>query len=654
MEIFRRVPRIFWCAPVLAVGLALLLSFFGDIPNALRWPARFLIVLLSLLLLWRFPGDSRAAVSKGTEFLKRVGSRCAAPILNARLWKPLEMLAAVTLVCIATYNAGLAASFMAMSSLRTDEITSITRYSGQGPMVTATEYRRANNHIFFNLLNSVTPGAGSFHPLRARMWSFVSVAALLALILVWFWSRTAFAAGAIVYSVVALNSLHLVLALEARAYGMIAFLATLAGISFLHHRTHGDRLSLSVLGITTLLGTYALPYYVVFGGLLILVLWLERPNQEVFLAGLWTAVATLLLYLPVLENLLDVAGSYDDDYETHFSHIGSAISVLAYLVPGGVPGADLTGVVLGVTVAFFICLLPPVTHSREAKGGLILATVCLAFVAFCFVLGTPPRRVTAFLAPPFALALAVAAFYALNAKPYRGAARILGMIACVAITVFAWNQLGRESFTPHQKWREFGRVVQVLFPEGTQVWFDTDRLNNAAYLDGKYPLLEEGSALPQSDIEAGRTIVHDANYSYRTLERVITREELPDGIQNITFKTSGGSTTLWFQPSSEIFEVGHSQETRGNPTQALYVIPLEGVGTANSLLLRRENGWDGLQRDGLDSLGLDYVIEGEALALRRPEAMTQELRIILSGANAAEFDNIVVIPTGSRSNEQLE
>ena len=74
---------------------------------------------------------------------------------------------------------------MATTSLWNDELYSIAYYSAKGPLFTMTsESYSPNNHIFFNLLNSVTPGHDRFDPVRARFWSWVFVILAFLLIIV--------------------------------------------------------------------------------------------------------------------------------------------------------------------------------------------------------------------------------------------------------------------------------------------------------------------------------------------------------------------------------------------------------------------------------------------------------------------------------------
>ncbi len=82
------------------------------------------------------------------------------------------------------------AGAMATASLRTNEIGSVNAYTRRGPFVAATTYNPAKNHTFYSVVNSLTPGAGSLNPLRARLWPFVAVA-LTPLLLVAFFGVVA-------------------------------------------------------------------------------------------------------------------------------------------------------------------------------------------------------------------------------------------------------------------------------------------------------------------------------------------------------------------------------------------------------------------------------------------------------------------------------
>ena len=74
-------------------------------------------------------------------------------------------------------------SFKASSSLREDEIMSIVRYSSRGFVPAISTYNLARNHVFYNVVSSLIPGAKSTLPIRARFVSFLAVLGALAFLI---------------------------------------------------------------------------------------------------------------------------------------------------------------------------------------------------------------------------------------------------------------------------------------------------------------------------------------------------------------------------------------------------------------------------------------------------------------------------------------
>jgi len=167
-----------------------------------------------------------------------------------------------------------------------DEIGSILNYSSRGPWSQRRKYNLAKNHIFFSVVNSVSPGSDSLDPLRARFWSFIAVGLSLVILLVFFWRRGSPLAGAIAFALPALNLEYLLKVFEARGYGFVALAAVIGLVALSNFLRTGRGRGLWILGVSTALGTWTLPFYVVFGGGLMLLLFLIRPSRKVFLAGL--------------------------------------------------------------------------------------------------------------------------------------------------------------------------------------------------------------------------------------------------------------------------------------------------------------------------------------------------------------------------------
>src|SRR5256885_15575932 len=94
----------------------------------------------------------------------------------------LELILALLLVIAALVYAWPEIKGMATTSLWQDELYTIDRFSSRGPNYVLTNYN-ANNHIFFNILSSLTIGRHPFHPFSARFWSFVCLILTIAVTL---------------------------------------------------------------------------------------------------------------------------------------------------------------------------------------------------------------------------------------------------------------------------------------------------------------------------------------------------------------------------------------------------------------------------------------------------------------------------------------
>src|SRR3954447_17780343 len=91
-------------------------------------------------------------------------------------WRVAEVVGAAVVVAVSSAFLMSAVRAHLSLSLWQDELFSIDLYSSRGASRVVTTYS-ANNHIFFNLLNALTPGAGSYDPARERLWSLVATVA---------------------------------------------------------------------------------------------------------------------------------------------------------------------------------------------------------------------------------------------------------------------------------------------------------------------------------------------------------------------------------------------------------------------------------------------------------------------------------------------
>ena len=310
------------------------------------------------------------------------------------------------IVAIALLSAWPTWSFKASSSLREDEIMSIVRYSSRGFVPAVSTYNLARNHVFYNVVSSLIPGAKSTLPIRARLISFLAVLGSLALLIgygsIRGWTLPAVAcAGLLATNFGTMNSV-----LEARGYGLIFLFATLASVAFAQWSHTQSRAWLNVMAITCVLGTYTLPFYVVFGGTLLLVSFLVSPSRNTFLAGFLTLAAIALLYLPIAANIYGVFSGYAERYgKTFVSGFASMDGVffsLQYFIPQELFEVGTLSFVLMILAALlYVAFARFATPADRLSFAAVMVSIA-AFLAFCLYCKIVPARVASYLGGPLA------------------------------------------------------------------------------------------------------------------------------------------------------------------------------------------------------------------------------------------------------------
>ena len=250
---------------------------------------------------------------------------------HENVWRTIALFCAVGIFAAATYRAWSAWEFMATSSLRTDEIVNISRYTSRGLVPSISDYKRARDHIFFNILTTLLPGADSTLPVRARLISFISVGGAVAVLVVYAGIRGWLLAGLACAGLLAVNLSTLKVVLEARGYGLIFLCAMVECTVFAEWLRSRNQVWLKILGITCVLGTYTLPFFIVFGGSLLLLAFAYRPTRETLLIGILSLAAIGILYLPVVGGLYTAFAEYDERYSEETSNFNSFDGVLRTL-----------------------------------------------------------------------------------------------------------------------------------------------------------------------------------------------------------------------------------------------------------------------------------------------------------------------------------
>lgn len=507
---------------LLVLFVALVFSgIVNFVPNGLGWGLR----VVGLLLLIVFAKFATLDLPSLTDWLIRSPlawyERLCGIVNRHIVWlRRVESLLAAIVILPAVVHFGHSIHAMSKASLQVDEIGSILNYSSRGPLIAATKYNLAKNHIFFSVINSLTPGSASLDPLRARIWSFVAAGLSLALLLIFFWRLGSPLAGAVAVALPALNLEYLSKVLEARGYGFVALAAVAGLIAANGFLRTGRTRDLWILGASTAMGTWTLPFYIVFGGGLMLLLFLIQPSKKVFLAGLATCLVIPALYAPVFVQICRVTADYEESYGRAFESIGSVLDAMRYVVP---PALVRVNGLPFLSAVMLVIALPLVLRKHRPQNNTSLqmaALLVLTFYLFCLALASPPPRITAFLAMPFAFAAGMLTCQGLT---FPAMAPFRVFIAATLATIFFLSGISSVktfSFEPDQRWQEAAAAVRELFPAGVEVFSSGYRNALGGYLGKNFVVRER---IPnEQELRGGTHLLFSAAHfpSHRPIDRI--------------------------------------------------------------------------------------------------------------------------------------
>jgi hypothetical protein len=394
-----------------------------------------------------------------------------------------EVVAAAALVVAALHYLWWALRAAATLSLWNDEIFSILKYSGRGPRTTLTVYDAANNHVFFNLLNSLTPGAGSFDPLHARLWSIVAVLATIGLVLYETCRRRWFLAGGLFVFLLCIDHGYLELALQARGYGILGFCAVASAFWTLRFVETRRRRWLAALGVVTLVGIWTIPTFVAYAAALWLALLFIDRSAKVLRYGIAAAVASVVVYLPVQGQMREQFSNYASIFGKEYAHPSAVWSTFQQYFFDHIPAVTVVLVLVGLAgavAAVFRRRLGVPRTTALASAALIFSAV--SFFAACLVLQTPAVRTTAFVTWPLALGLLIPAadlYSRVDGVAWRS---IVSISAAGFLVVPGWTYARSHPFVPQEDWKGAAGYIADTFPDGTLVLSGSTPGNLDAYL----------------------------------------------------------------------------------------------------------------------------------------------------------------------------
>lgn len=544
-----------WAAVANAPGWLRLAAFAGlvavgwQLPGWLK-PLPFAVALAAFF--WILP-PLRRGIATGTDAAVRVLHSLHRRIARHRptLWHGAAVVIAVITLGLGIWKAAPTWGFLATSSLREDETLNVEQYTSRNFARTVSSYDRARNHMLYNVINSVIPGGDSTWPPRARALSILSTAAGIFLIVFYSALRGWFIPAALVAAWLFMNQLLLRSLLEARGYGLLFLIAMASCISLSEWlRTRRD-FWLGALVALTVAGAYTLPFYLVFGGGLLLALFVRSPSRQTFSAGVLAAACLALLYLPLAASLARVALDYGRDYAAsstnNFASLAALSEILQFLIPYGLISLGTPWVPGLLALALLAVLsrkwIP--SWQRDSIGLTLFAT--LAVVCFFFFVASVPMRSATFLAAPLAFLAVSPAGGWLSARPL-GAWRapLAAAASLAALALVATTQL-HEPLIPRQDWRTIGRVIERALPPATNVWIDPDYNEVLQWNRPGRPESAGGKLSPNRFLKPNFAAV-DAQIHDWAANRRPGWNDFPEGIRFVTFPLLRNFQRLFFLP----------------------------------------------------------------------------------------------------------
>jgi hypothetical protein len=550
-RIYQLVRQASSCVFLRAIGFLLLIVVAHRVPGWAKGPLWLAVFLAGI---WTFHGLIRRdkfVVDVLVLHLDRVQHWAVKwSRKHEEKWNVTTLICAMAIAVLTLWRAWPAWKFMATSSLVEDEIVNIARYTSKGFVPALSTYDLARNHVFYNLLSTALPGADSTVPLRARLISLISVAGALALAVAYARRRGWFLAGLATAGLVASNFSVLEVVLEARGYGLIFLWAMIGCIAFAEWMRTGDGVWLKIMAVSCVLGTYTLPFYIVFGGVLLLLSFCYRPSRETFLSGVVSVTTIGMLYLPIVSAVYGVFAEYSLKYRrgaANFDSIDGVFQTLQYFFPD-----TLLHITAFHLVVFTFLVLLYVGFGRFATRAdrLSLAAIAmaiLAFLAFCLLQRVVPIRVTAYLAAPLAFVALIVAGSALSTRclvPFRPFLEVgFSLIVIAAL----WKSQISEPLIARQNWRDIAIFIERAFPEDIRVWVagSYGRLLQWNLSSRKKPAEEP---FDRAALGSGRLIAVEGFFKAGDKDRRFRWEDLPEGVRFVTIPLRTNYQRVFFLP----------------------------------------------------------------------------------------------------------
>ena len=551
LEFLRKISSWFIVRLACFVGLA---AVAQHVPG---WAKRPLWLTVLFVGVWAFVAlirESKKALDLLVPVLQQWRSILERPRDLQRIGRIIRLLCAAAIIAIAVFRAWPVWSFKATSSLRDDEIMGIVRFTSRGFVPAISTYNLARNHVFYNVVSSLIPGANSTAPLRARLLSFISVLGALALLIAYAAKRHWLLPGLAIAGFVAGNSFAMDSLLEARGYGFIFLFAMLGSVAFSEWVRTRSSIWLKVMAISCVLGAYTLPFYLVFGGGLLLVSFLHRPSRETLLAGFLSLAAITMLYLPIAAKIYAVFSGYSDRYaKTFFSSFQSMDGVFGsfqYFIPHELLQIGALSFTLITLAALLYMAFGRFAEKYDRLSFAGIVGAILAFLAFCLYCRIVPIRVASYMSAPMAFLAVLVTGSILSSRFLTSVRPHVDVLFTVLAAVIMLRSEIAQPLIARADWRELGVLIERAFPKDIRIWStgDSPRLLQWNLSSRAQP---ETGALDRESLRAGKLVAVE-DYTRPTEEKLRLRwEQLPEDVRFVTSPLSLNYHRVFFVPPAQ-------------------------------------------------------------------------------------------------------
>ena len=395
-----------------------------------------------------------------------------------------------------------------------DDLASYVYFARNGPLITAIFYPIPNNHIFYNLLSSLTAAFTDDPLLSTRLISFISFH-LLMLVLFLYLYRT-FTNKWIAYLAVAICGFFFassIYSVMGRGYMLFSLMTLLAGISLLQYVETRRLVMLFVIITSSVLGAYTVPTFLIpFLGLMMSLLVFsflyqdKKLLQAGILCGVLVGIGVLLLYLPtflfsgadaILSNKYVSADSRQNFYTYAYP---IAVAEVLSLTAGTNTKGWLVFMILGV---LSIPLLR--RNENKARNWLILS-LCIFAAIFLYTLVSRsfmPLRVLTYASFFVYVSYAIViAYWIERIKP----GRRLYPVAVILIPIVGWWQYQHTVYLSYlfpEKIHNITRnFVDRIIYDGKTAYISTELKYFHWYYIYRNEIAEHSIALKTNPLEA--------------------------------------------------------------------------------------------------------------------------------------------------------